>query len=611
MADQHFQQFERSRFSIEPHLPEWLRVVRRPLGGIIDKALGFSSLTTRYHSLPSGLDPDEFAQAALAELGVSFHIDDRDRNLIPREGPCIIVANHPHGGLDGLLLMRLLMQIRSDIKFMANHFLAMFTELRPLFFKVDPFGGYGAVRYNIGAARAAVTWLKKDGLLVVFPGGEVSSLSVRERRIVDPDWDIGVARLAKQSGSPVTPLFISGRNSMLFQLGGLIDARIRTALLVREMLGQKGSVIDIKIGRPVSSDILTALNGRREITQYLRTKTYLLQARYKQRIALGRIADDNMSQDLILPSMDPALLAREIEQIPADQQLLSSGSYHVYYARSVQIPSLLQEIGRLRELSFREVGEGTGKTADIDLYDAYYLHLFVWDARSRQIVGGYRLGRADDILETYGPNGLYIHSLFKLSPGLMEDLRYRALEVGRSFVRPEYQRNYSSLMLLWKGISAYVARNPKYRILYGPVSISNDYHPVSQQILVQFLKHRNRETRRASQVKPRRPFRSKAQTMDQLVDLDSVDLRIIEDLLGAVEQDDKGVPVILRQYLKMGGHILGFNIDAAFNNAIDCLLWVDLMQTELPLLRKYMGTDGTARFRKFNESPKQRLSIAS
>ena len=293
--------------------------------------------------------------------------------------------------------------------------------------------------------------------------------------------------------------------------------------------------------------------------------------------------------------VDCDVLQQEVATLPDSQRLLTSGdNLEVWYAHSEQIPWLLQEIGRLRELSFRQVGEGTGKPADLDLFDAYYMHLFVWDRDTRAVIGGYRLGEARSVMQKFGSKGLYVRTLFKLSPQLKDELDV-ALEVGRSFVRPEHQRNYSSLMLLWKGIATYVSRHRHLRILFGPVSISNDYHPVSQQLIVRYLQRNSMELERASQVKPKHPFRA-SERSEKRVDLDVSDMRIIASLLNTVEQENIGVPVLLRQYLKLNGRILGFNVDPDFNNAIDCLLWVDLARTDPTLLRKYMGREASERF---------------
>lgn len=588
-----------ANFSVAPFLPKGLGFLRTASAAMLDTALGLRRLAEFYYGFRSDLPPVEMARACIAGLGVTVNIDPDELSSIPKTGPCIVVANHPHGMLDGLIVMQLLGAVRPDFRVMANHFLARFVQLRPVFFQVNPFGGKGAIRDNIATARAATNWLLDGKMLMLFPGGEVSSLNRADWRVSDPNWDEGIARFAEKTGAPVVPMHIGGRNSNLFQVSGLLHPNLRTVLLVREIFNKSATSINVRVGREVSAKTMRSLENRKQITRYLKTKTYLLKEKTRQKIALGATTKNLLPSKPVAPAGDTTEFIREIESLPRDQLLLSSGACDVYYAVSDQIPQVLQEIGRLRELSFRAVGEGTGNASDLDLYDSYYTHLFVWDRNTEMIVGGYRMGHTDKILDTYGLKGLYVHSLFKLSPELTADLRC-SLELGRSFVRVEYQRSYSSLMLLWKGICWYLKRNRQYRILFGPLSISNDYHPISQKLLVQFLRNRNSEIRRTSHITPRRPFRAKSNLIDDLIDLDSIDLNIISDLLSTVESDDKGVPVLLRQYLKLGGHILGFNIDPNFNNAIDCLLWVDLMNTDLPLLIKYMGKDEAIEYRKIH-----------
>ena len=591
----------REKFTTGGLLPRVLSPLRPLLAPAIDRMLGLHGLNRVYDAIPDNLDPHAFAQSTLDGFGVAAAISGATLDNIPAEGPCIVVANHPHGGLDGVIMIDLLMRRRKDVRVMANHLLKKFVELSSVFVGVDPFGGKQAARSNIRAVRQALGWVRDGGLLMMFPGGEVSSIDVAQRCIVDPQWDGGVAWLIEKSGAPVAPAFIKGRNSSLFQIGGLIHPRVRTALLVREMLGQKGAVVEVAFGKPIPAPTLQLLGDNAHIARYLRASTYLLKARgagVGRSVALGPVVTGPTRVEPVAAAIEPGLLRREVEQLPDKQHLVTSGRRQVFYAAADQIPWLLQEIGRLREISFREVGEGTGKKADLDLYDSYYLHLFVWDTDNACVVGGYRLGRASDILRKFGPKGLYVRSLFKMSAELQNEL-HASIEVGRSFVRPDQQRAYSSLMLLWKGIGAYVARHPQYRVLFGPVSISNDYHPLSQQIIVQFLRRTSMEPHRASQVKPHRPFPSPDKAT-QLIDLDVSDLRIIANLLHTVEGEDKGLPVLLRQYLKLNGRILGFNVDPNFNNAIDCLLWVDLAKTDASLLRKYMGHDGAVRFRGYH-----------
>lgn len=597
------------RFSVSPFLPDKLGILKSPLGAVADRVLGLKNMSRFYHGFDANMSAYDFANAILDGLGTHYDISDADLARIPAEGPCIVVSNHPHGMIDGLFVMSVLQRVRKDFRVMANHFLAQYHQLRPLFVEVNPFGGREAIKQNIASTRFATKFIQDGHMLMMFPGGEVSSLDRHTRKIMDPEWDPGVARFIEKTGAPVVPMFIHGRNSAFFQGAGLINPRLRTALLVREMMNKKGHHISATVGETVDAKMLCGLGDRQKISSYLRSKTYLVGEKVKQKIFLGRSGNISREEEIIVQPINAAAMRNEIEHLSAENCILSSGSFDVIYADSEEIPQTVQEIGRLRELSFREVGEGTGKKSDLDLFDTYYKHLFIWDKEKDCIAGGYRLGHADHILDKYGPKGLYINSLFKLDKELQQDLRY-ALEVGRSFVTPQYQKQYSSLMLLWKGIAHYVGRHPEYRILFGPVSISNDYHPISQELLVRYLSRTNVEKRRASQVTPRQPYKAKKNLTENLVDLDATDLNIIADLLNTVEQDDKGIPVILRQYLKLQGQILGFNIDPDFNNSVDCLLWVDLMRTEAPMLKRYMGEE-TDNFRAYHEARKDLISKAS
>lgn len=309
------------------------------------------------------------------------------------------------------------------------------------------------------------------------------------------------------------------------------------------------------------------------------------------------LADAGVSaQAPIVPPVPQALLKAEVEALPAEQRLVASGQFLVQYARAAQIPWCLQEIGRLREMTFRAAGEGTGKSSDIDLFDAYYQHLFVWDAEAGAIVGAYRMGRVDEILERYGRRGLYTQSLFKYGSRLLENI-HPAIELGRSFVRAEYQRSFSPLMLLWRGIGRFILRSPRYAVLFGPVSISNDYAPLSRRLIVDYLSMNNVRADLARHVKPRRPFRgARSEIWDQVEIANLKDIEDLSRLVASIERDSKGVPILLRQYLKLGGRLLGFNADDRFSDALDGLIMVDLRASDPRVLARYMGEEGAAAF---------------
>jgi putative hemolysin len=289
-------------------------------------------------------------------------------------------------------------------------------------------------------------------------------------------------------------------------------------------------------------------------------------------------------------------MAAQIAALPERQLLSRNAELSVFVASRQQAPAVIAEIGRLREITFRSVGEGTGRATDLDRFDDYYEHLFIWNDAKREIAGAYRLGRSDEILRVSGLNGLYTHGLFRFAHGFFDQLR-PALELGRSFVRLEYQRSFAPLLLLWKAIAAYVARHPQYSVLFGAVSISNDYHPLSKEFLRDYLSREHYADELARCVKPRNRLRRRM-TLKTLIHpwAGPQSLESLSDVVSTLEADGKGIPVLLRQYLKLGGKIVGFNVDPEFSDSIDCLLVVDLRTTDLRVLEKYMGKADAARF---------------
>ncbi len=411
-------------------------------------------------------------------------------------------------------------------------------------------------------------------------------------RVTRPGLHSALGTIFTRTGVSVIPAFIPGRNGLGFQLAGLLHPRLRTALLARELLNKGGRRVNIRFGAPIQPERLESLKAN-QLLSFLRLRCY----------GLGedqRVMDrsDALSMQEVAAPQDAALLEDEVRTLDAQTCLVENGDFQVYCVRAEHIPHVLQEIGRLREVTFRATGEGTGRAADIDLYDNYYQHLFVWNRTKREVVGAYRLGHVDRILQGYGSKGLYTQSLFKFGRGLLSQLS-PALELGRSFIRPEYQRSFQPLMLLWKGIGAYVAANPRYKVLFGPVSISADYGTASRQLLVDFLRANSLAPELARFVRPRRPFKGLDRRGCQALTLVQQPEQVSR-LLEQMEGDGKGMPVLLRQYLKLGGKVLGFNVDAAFANVLDGLIMVDLTQTDPAVLARYMGREASADFLAFH-----------
>ena len=293
----------------------------------------------------------------------------------------------------------------------------------------------------------------------------------------------------------------------------------------------------------------------------------------------------------IHPAIDPDLLSAEINALPKHALLTSGGGQEVWLADAEQIPSLLTEIGRLRELTFREVGEGTGRALDLDHYDQTYQHLFVWHPKRREVVGAYRIGRTRELLAEGGLDRLYTSTLFRYNRKLFDSMG-PALEMGRSFIRTEYQRSFAGLLLLWKGIGKLTIRHPECATLFGPVSISANYSSASQQLIASFLKHNAYSHDWSRWVHPRTPFRERPSRAIRHGVAGLRDLDDVSRFLAEIESDGKGIPVLLRQYLRLGGRLLGFNVDPDFSDVLDVLIMVDLRTTPLRTLARYMGRDG-------------------
>lgn len=561
--------------------------------GLAERALAFERLGNIHRQLTSTRNQSaaSFAARALELLQVHFEFDPAELARIPAQGPAIVVANHPYGGLEGLFLIQLLLSHRKDTLVIANELLTRLPEIADAIIPVNAFGGRRAAHTNASALRRALKHVRGGGLLALFPAGEVSHLHLSAGRVCDPPWSTSAVRLVRKCGCAVTPIHFGGGNSAVFQTLGLLHPRLRTALLTRELLNKGRRTIPVTIGRPLPPERIADQAGDSALASYLRLSTYALEAR---RVARSRVRRRESPVD---EPVAKRLIEAEIECLRRSQTLAAGGETVVLFARANQIPWALREIGRLRELSFRAVGEGTGLGSDIDAYDVHYVHLIAWNGVTGEIAGAYRLGHVDEIVRRLGRSGLYTQSLFSYGEAFLRSLDGPALELGRSFVAQRYQRDMSTLLLLWKGIAAYVARHPRYHVLYGPVSISSDYAPHSRALLIDFLTRRCYDRGLAQLIRPRRPFRrthSLAALSGDLARLE--DLEELTKLLADMEPDGKGVPVLLKHYLRLGARLVGFNVDADFNDAVDGMVVVDLLRTEPRLLQKYMGREQTTAF---------------
>ena len=575
------------------------------LYGLAEKTFMLDRLNRLYQDIGQSPADRPYCDRILGTMNIRYQVSPDDLANIPATGPVVVVANHPFGGIEGVILASILRSIRPDAKIMANYLLARAEELREYFIFVDPFGSEQSAESNMKPMKECLRLLREGGLLGLFPSGEVSHWDFHKRQLTDPVWNPHLARLIRRTEATVIPVFFDGINGPLFHLAGLMHPRLRTAMLPREFLNKKNSCLNVRIGQPISPARLREFERDEDVMDYLRLRTYILSHRSgaAQRTLLSARRPERHLQPLVQPS-DPESMAAEIAQLPREHELMTTDELNVYYAASHQIPSVLHEIGRLQEFTFRQAHEGTGQSIDLDSFDEHYLHLFIWNPKKKELAGAYRVGQTDVLLPKFGIKGLYSSTLFKYRKELLQQLD-PALEMGRSFIRPEYQRNYSALLLLWKGIGAYVARHPKYRNLFGPVSINNEYLTTSRQLLVRFLRCNSYDVDFARLIRPRTPMPQQKiphhddQTFQKVVR--SVDE--VSSLIRDIEADHKGIPILLKQYLKLGGKLLAFNIDPDFSDVLDGLIWVDLRKTDTRTMIKYMGKEHFQRFKEYQQLP--------
>ena len=547
-------------------------------------------LNEQFAKLPPAEDGAAYFSRVLEGLNIGWKCVSGDLERIPLSGGVIVVANHPFGGVEGIVLCAVVSKIRPDIRLVANSLLASIPGLQNWIIPVNPFGGARAVLENRTPIRKCVEWLRAGGVLAVFPAGEVATIQFPGGAVADREWSGNVARLARLTGASVLPVFFHGSNGPAFHAAGLVHPRLRTVLLPREFFNKAGKSIQLSIGTAIGAERLAAASNP---TAYVRGRTLLLEGRVLKPAHHLRIG---LTQR-IARSQDPGAIEREIESLPRDRMLVRHGEHVVCIAGARQIPTALKEIGRLREIAFRQVGEGTGRAADLDGFDVYYEHLFIWNEETREIVGAYRYAGTGDVIASMGVRGLYTNTLFRLTPAFYRGIQ-PALELGRSFVRPEYQKSFLPLLLLWKGIGHYVARTRRYRFLFGPVSISAEYSSPSRALIVAYLKSLHGEDGLAEYVKPRRPFRAPRLGHCDPSNFSSLlsNLDELSEIIADIEPDHKKLPVLLRHYLNLGGRVVEFNVDRRFSNALDGLLVLDLAKVGRKQLDRFMGSENAGNY---------------
>ena len=551
-------------------------------GWILMKALKITTLNKIYdrNKHLSNLD---FLNAILEEFQIEFEIDPEELKRLPKKGPYITISNHPLGGIDGILLLKLMLEHDPDFKIIANFLLHRIEPLKPYIMPVNPFENNKDVKSSVIGLKDTLRHLSDGKPLGIFPAGEVSTYK-DDKLIVDKPWEEGAIKLIKKANVPVVPIYFHATNSKLFYFLSQINPTLRTAKLPSELLTQKNRVIKVRIGRPISVEEQSEHYDINDYGNFLRFKTYLLSNAYK---------DEDIRKWIKVPSFNfklPKSVKDIIEAQPVEKileeintlregnyRLLQSKNYEIFLCKSDLIPTILTELGRLREITFRQVGEGTNNELDLDQYDKYYHHMFLWDNDTQQICGAYRMGLGTEIYKKYGINGFYLNELFRFESELYP-MMSQSIEMGRAFIIKEYQQKPMPLFLLWKGIVHTTLRYPEHKYLIGGVSISNQFSDFSKSLMIEFMRSHYFDPYIAQYVTPKMEYKVnlKDSEKDLIFSETDSDLNKFDKIIEDVEPGKLRLPVLIKKYIKQNAKVIAFNVDPLFNNAIDGLMYIKI-----------------------------------
>ena len=546
------------------------------VGWIILRILRISAINKIYDNNKNKADLD-FLNGILDACKIKFEIPEEDLKRIPKEGPFITISNHPLGGIDGVLLLKLLIEKRADYKIVANFLLQRVAPLKPYVMPVNPFETRKDAKSSIAGVKSALLHLREGKPLGIFPAGEVSTHKDGKLN-VDKPWEEGAVKLIKKANVPVIPIYFHAKNSRLFYFLSKLSDTLRTAKLPSEIIQQRGRVIKVRIGKPISVKDQNAYKALPDFYKFIRRKTYMLANPFEKSnrlISSQKIKIKKPTKKISLQRNSDLFIAEVDALRETNSRLLKSKNYEVFFASAKDIPNLIHEIGRLREITFRAIGEGTNKELDLDKFDNYYHHLLLWDAVAEKLVGAYRMGLGKEIYKKYGIKGFYVQSLFRIEPELHQ-MMDNTIEMGRAFIIAEYQQKPMPLFLLWKGIVHVTLRYPEYKYLMGGVSISNQFSDFSKSLMIEFMKSHYYDPYIAQYIRPKKEYKVKLKDGDKdfVFDASKADMQKFDKIIDEIEPGILRIPVLIKKYVKQNARLVAFNVDPKFNNAIDGLMYI-------------------------------------
>lgn len=566
--------------------------LKNPVASAIMKLTKITEVNKLYDLLRHMVGKD-FFEAFVRERNLKYIVFSEDLAKIPKTGPFIVVSNHPLGAIDGILMVKILTEIRPDFKVMGNFLLEKIEPMAPFVIPVNPFENKKGIRNSATGMRETLKHLEKGGCIGIFPAGEVSNKNNEFSEILDKAWEKPALKLIKMAKVPVVPMYFHAKNSRIFYQISKIHPSLQTLLLPAEMMHKRDKPIRIRIGKPVTVKVLEDHDTIEEMGEFLQKKIYMLKSYYEKRrtiadqlklpnlkLNFSLMKEENVVHNIIDETPKEEIIAEIATLGKKDKMLFRNGNYEVFFAAYSEIPSIMREIGRQRELAFRKIGEGSNLPFDLDEYDEYYHHLFLWDSAAQKLAGAYRMALGSEVMKKYGIEGFYTSSLFEFDPELQPFFR-KVIEMGRAYISTEYQQKPLPLFLLWRGIVHVCLRNPEHKFLMGGVSISDKFSEFSKSLMIEFMRSHYYDSAVAQYIHPKNEFKVKIKDRDKNLFFDEVesDVNKLDKIIDDLEPEMR-LPVLIKKYIKQNAKVISFNVDPNFNDAIDGLMYIRI--SELP-----------------------------
>ena len=598
-------------------------LVGKCVAGALYGVLGIGRLNKVYPYV-ADLEGPEFSEEVLRRFGISYEVPPEQLANIPAEGGFLTVSNHPFGGADGLILNAIINPRRPDFKILTTFLLAQVPNLTKWFIPVDNFSTGGAK--SITGIRTALGHIGSGGSLGLFPTGEVSTWQKKERRtavgpsalrqtqgsgnkaqepikgmvIEDKPWPDNILKLIKNSGLPVVPIYFDGTDSLLFHILGKIHPRLRTIRLVHELTNKRGMTVKVRIGKAIPAAEIAALSIP-TLKEYLRNRTYALEAQVLQRGGRPTVGERSRTtaqgperkaqgpetaQEPIADPVDPKIIRSQMEGL-GEKEIFQSGDYKAYLIDASDAPDAVKELYRIREETFRQIGEGTGEPLDTDSYDAYYKHLILLNIPNGEIVGAYRFGYGSAIVPAKGKEGLYTSSLVNFGADA-DSILPKSMELGRSFVVPKYQKEVLPLKLLLSGLAVALAKDPAAEYMIGTVTISDSLPDLYKSLTYYYLERDFKLPEAGRFAVPTNPFKPdylRVNPEGLLSGIPRGDIDAFDRLLSSISGGKNRLPVLFRKYFSCGAKVACFNVDPLFGNCLDAMIVLKASDFPVPLLQ--------------------------